>query len=185
MIDYKSYVETVILRGTFVLSEMEDKINKLWVEGKLTDADREALLPMAAEYADDVFQTNVLERLTKVEHDIWEILHPVDQYRVWSKGMDVLRHEIVRYDVTGDGELDLCQYNGGRASTISWIGGIEGWQLLDRELNIIANIVRDADKNFIIVPIEPEPEPEPEPTPEPEPSPEPEPDPEPTPEEDA
>ena len=159
MIDYKSYVETVILRGTFVLSEMEDKINKLWVEGKLTDADREALLPMAAEYADDRFQIDVMEQLADLGRRVWALENPVDQYRVWYKGLEVLKHEIVRYDVTGDGEYDLCQYNGGRASTVSWIGGIDGWQLLDRELNVVANIIRDADKNFIIVPIEPEPEP--------------------------
>jgi hypothetical protein len=55
---------------------------------------------------------------------------------------------------------------------VSWIGGIDGWQLLDRELNIVAVITRDADKNFIITPIEPEPTPEPEPEPEPEPTPE-------------
>ena len=166
MIDYKSYVETVILRGTFVLSEMEDKINKLWVEGKLTDADREALLPMAAEYADDVFQTNVLERLTKVEHDIWEILHPTDIYPVWQKGQTSERGVVYRFDVTGDGEYDLVRYDGGRQSTSLSIGKIEGWHMLDRELNIVATITRDANGGYVITPI-PEPEPEPEPTPEP------------------
>ena len=160
MFSYKDYVESVILRGDFILDSMEEKIDKLWVEGKLTNEEREELLQLAADNAKDVFQTDVLERLTKVEHDIWEILHPVDQYRVWYKGLEVLQHEIVRYDVTGDGELDLCQYNGGRASTVSWIGGIDGWNLLDRELNVVAVITRDADKNFIITPIETEPEPE-------------------------
>jgi hypothetical protein len=38
--------------------------------------------------------------------------------------------------------------------------------MLDRELNIVATITKDADGNFVITPI-PEPEPEPEPTPEP------------------
>ena len=98
------------MRGTFVLTEMEDKIDKLWVEGKLTDADREALLPMAAEYADDRFQVNVMEQLADLGRRVWALENPVDQYRIWYKGLEVLRHEIVRYDVTGDGELDLCQY---------------------------------------------------------------------------
>jgi hypothetical protein len=159
MIDYAEYLRTIIQRGTFVLSEMEDKINKLWVEGKLTDADREALLPMAAEYADDVFQTNVLERLTKVEHDIWEILHPVDIYVIWHSGYQTKQHEIVRFDVTGDGELDLCQYNGGRSYTALSIGKIEGWNMLDRELNVTHTITRDADGGYVVTPI-PEPEPE-------------------------
>lgn len=166
MIDYCGIIKNYISTGTYVLEQVEQRINQLWIEGKLSDDERAELLQLAADGARDVFQTNVLERLTKVEHDVWELLHPVTQYREWYKGLEVLQHEIVRYDVTGNGEYDLCQYNGGRASTVSWIGGIEGWQLLDRELNIVANIIRDADKNFIIVPIEPEPEPTPEPEPE-------------------
>ena len=154
MIDYKSFVEAVILRGDFVLEEMESKISRLWIEGRLTDDERNELIALAADNAKDVFQTDVLARLAKAEHDIWELKHPVDQYRVWYKGLEVLQHEIVRYDVTGDDELDLCQYNGGRASTVSWIGGIDGWNLLDRELNVVAVITRDADKNFIITPVE-------------------------------
>jgi hypothetical protein len=157
--EYRRYLEIAILRGDYVLEDMEKRIDQLWIEGKLTEDERNELIILAADHAKDVFQTDVLARLAKVEHDVWELLHPVDQYRVWYKGLEVLQHEIVRYDVTGDGEYDLCQYNGGRASTVSWIGGIDGWQLLDRELNVTANIVRDADKNFIIVPIEPTPEP--------------------------
>jgi hypothetical protein len=72
--------------------------------------------------------------------------------------------------VTGDGEYDLCQYNGGRASTSLSIGKIEGWNMLDRELNIVATITRDADGGYIVEYITPDEdeEPEPEPTPEPE-----------------
>lgn len=168
MLNYREYVEAVILRGDFVLDDMESKISRLWIEGHLTDDERNELIALAADHAKDVFHTNVLERLAKVEHDIWEILHPVDQYRIWYKGMEVLKHEIVRYDVTGDGELDLCQYNGGRSYTALSIGKIEGWNLLDRELNVTHTITRDAEGNYVLTPIpEPEPEPEPEPTPEP------------------
>jgi len=163
MIDYKSYVETVILRGTFVLSEMEDKINKLWVEGKLTDADREALLPMAAEYADDRFQVNVMEQLADLELRVYNLEFPVDQFPVWQQGQVSTKGQVYRFDVTGDGELDLVRYDGGRASTSLSIGKIEGWHMLDRELAIVATITRDADKNFIITPVNTEPEPEPEP----------------------
>jgi hypothetical protein len=159
MIDYKSYVETVILRGTFVLSEMEDKINKLWVEGKLTDADREALLPMAAEHADDVFQINVLERLAKVEQDIYELKFPTDIYPIYERGQTSIKGQVYRADVTGDGEYDLVRYDGGRQSTSLSIGKIEGWHLLSRELEVVATISKDADGNYVIEPIEPEPEP--------------------------
>lgn len=170
MVDYEGIIRNYIASGTYVLESLEGRIDQLWVEGKLTDEQRAELLNLAAEGARDVFQTDVLARLSKVEHDVWELLHPVDSYRVWYKGLEVLQHEIVRYDVTGDGELDLCQYNGGRASTVSWIGGIEGWNLLDRELNIVAVITRDADKNFIIEYITPDEDEEPESTPEDEPT---------------
>jgi hypothetical protein len=60
----------------------------------------------------------------------------------------------VRYDVTGDGELDLCQYNGGRSYTSLSIGKIEGWNLLDRELNRTHTITRDADGGYVLTPIE-------------------------------
>lgn len=58
------------------------------------------------------------------------------------------------FDVTGDGNLDLCRYDGGRASTSLSIGKIEGWHLLDRELENVATITRDADGGYIITPIE-------------------------------
>jgi hypothetical protein len=85
---------------------------------------------------------------------------------IWENGYKTQQHEIVRYDVTGDGELDLCQYNGGRSYTALSIGKIEGWNMLSRELEIVATITRDADGGYIVTPI-PEPEPEPEPDEEP------------------
>jgi len=163
MIDYKEYVKMAIERRDYQLEDMEDRINRLWIDGKLSNDDRETLLQLAADNARESLQVDVYEKLADLDARVYELEHPTDIYRIWSKGMQVAQHEIVRYDVTGDGELDLCQYNGGRASTVSWIGGIDGWNLLDRELNIVAVITRDADKNFIITPIEPEPEPEPEP----------------------
>jgi hypothetical protein len=157
MIDYKEYVKMAIERRDYQLEDMEDRINRLWIDGKLSNADREGLLQLAADNARESLQVDVYEKLADLDARVYELEHPTDIYRIWSKGMQVAQHEIVRYDVTGDGEYDLCQYNGGRASTVSWIGGIEGWNMLDRELNITHVITRDADKNFVLTPIEPEP----------------------------
>ena len=162
MVDYKGYVEAVILRGDFVLDEMEAKISRLWIEGHLTDDERNELIALAAEHAKDVFQTDVLAKLADLERRVYELEHPTDIYPIWTAGYQTQQHEIVRYDVTGNGELDLCQYNGGRAYTSLSIGKIEGWNMLDRELNIVAIISRDADGGYVVTPI-PEPEPEPEP----------------------
>lgn len=162
MVDYSQIIRNYISAGNYVLESVEGRINTLWVEGKLSDEERMELLSLAAEHAKDVFQTDVLARLTKVEHDVWELQHPVDQYPIWTAGYQTQQHEIVRFDVTGDGELDLCQYNGGRPYTSLSIGKIEGWNMLDRELNPTHTITRDADGGYVVTPI-PEPEPEPEP----------------------
>jgi len=170
MLNYKEYVKTTIERRDYVLADMEERIDKLWVEGKLTDADRNELMQLAADNAKDEYQIDVTKKLADLERRVWELEHPVEQYVIWTAGYQTKQHEIVRYDVTGDGELDLCQYNGGRASTALSIGKIEGWNMLDRELNIVAMITRDADGGYIVTPINP-PEPEPEPEPEEEPTP--------------
>ena len=145
MIDYESAVRTVIASGSYILSDLEDRIDALWVEGKLSDSQRAELKRLAAEGARDELQIDIMGKLADLEQRVWELEHPVDQYVIWTNGYQTKQHEIVRYDVTGDGELDLCQYNGGRTSTGLSIGKIEGWNMLDRELNIVATITRDAD----------------------------------------
>ena len=168
MIDFYGIIRNFIASGDYVLEDIEGRINTLWVEGKLTDEQRAELLDLAAQNAKDVFQVDVLAQLADLNQRVYLLEHPVDQYVIWTAGYQTNQHEIVRYDVTGDGELDLCQYNGGRSYTGLSIGKIEGWNMLDRELNIVATITRDADGGYVVTPI---PEPEPEPTPEPEPEP--------------
>jgi len=182
VIDFVGIIRNYIATGDFVLEQVEGRIDQLWVEGRLTDEQRAELKQLAADGARAELQIDVVGKIADIERRVWELEHPVDSYVIWTAGYQTNQHEIVRYDVTGDGELDLCQYNGGRDYTGLSIGKIEGWNLLDRELNIVATISRDADGGYIITPIhEPEPEPslEPEPTPEPEPEPTPEPEPEP------
>ena len=158
MIDYENAIRSLISFGGYTLEEMEERIERLWVEGKLTTAQRDELRTLAAEQARDADQLDVAEKLADLEHRVWELEHPVDQYEIWTAGKTTQQHEIVRYDVTGDGELDLCQYNGGRSYTSLSIGKIEGWNLLDRELTPTHTITRDADGGYVLTPIEPEPE---------------------------
>ena len=169
MIDYAQAVKTVIEGGSYVLEQLEDRIDQLWVEGKLTDGQRAELKRLAAEGARDEMQIDVVAKLADLEQRVYNLEHPTDIYEIWTPGKVTAKGEIVRFDVTGDGEYDLCQYNGGRASTSLSIGKIEGWNMLDRELNIVATITRDAEGGYVVTPI-PEPEPEPEPAPEPEPN---------------
>lgn len=160
--DYKAFLITVIMRGGYVLADIEQRIDKLWLEGKITEQDREELLPMSAQYAQDQYQVDVVAKLADLEKRVYDLEHPIDQYEIWTPGKTTQQHEIVRFDVTGDGEYDLCQYNGGREYTTLSIGKIEGWNMLDRELNPTHVITRDASGGYILTLIEPEPVEEPD-----------------------
>jgi len=163
MVDYEGIIRSYIASGTYVLAQLEGRIDALWIEGKLTDEQRSELLQLAADKAKDVLQINIVEKIANLETRVYDLEHPTDIYPVWQTGQVSERGVVYRFDVTGDGELDLVRYDGGRASTSLSIGKIEGWHMLDRELNVVAVITRDADKNFIITPVNTEPEPEPEP----------------------
>lgn len=152
--DYYGILKSAIGFGGYVLAEMEAKIDRLWVEGHLTTEQRTELRTLAAESAREADQTDVLAVLADLQRRVWELEHPTDQYAIWQAGYQTQKGEIVRFDVTGDGELDLCQYNGGRSYTGLSIGKIEGWNLLDRELNATHTITRDADGGYVLTAIE-------------------------------
>lgn len=152
--DYYGIIKSAIGFGGYKLAEMEERIDRLWVEGHLTTEQRTELRTLAAESAREADQTDVLAVLADLQHRVWELEHPTSQYAIWTTGYQTQQHEIVRYDVTGDGELDLCQYNGGRSYTGLSIGKIEGWHLLDREL-VATHTIRKVDGGFELTPIEP------------------------------
>ncbi len=154
--DYYGIIKSAIGFGGYVLADMEAKIDRLWVEGHLTTDQRTELRTLAAESAREADQTDVLAALADLQHRVWELEHPTSQYAIWEPGYQTQQHEIVRFDVTGDGELDLCQYNGGRSYTGLSIGKIEGWNLLDRELNPTHAITRDADGGYVLTPVVPD-----------------------------
>lgn len=152
MIDYEQHLRTVIRTGDYILTDLENRIDALWIEGHVTDAARIELKVMAAENARDSY-ADLVAAIHSLEI---RVLHLEDaQYAIWVSGYQTQQHEIVRYDVTGDGELDLCQYNGGRSYTGLSIGKIEGWNLLDRELTP-THVIRKVDGGYELTPIEEE-----------------------------
>lgn len=166
MTNYEGIIRTIIAGGSYVLEELEGRIDALWVEGRLTDSQRAELKRLAADGARDSTQVDIIAKLAEMETRIYNLEHPTDIYPVWQTGQVSERGVVYRYDVTGDGELDLVRYDGGRASTSLSIGKIEGWHMLDRELNVIAGITRDADGGYVIEYIAPDEEPETTPEPE-------------------
>jgi len=154
MIDFYQALKTIIPRGEYALEQMEDRINTCWLDTRITTEQRDELLTLSAECAKDEYQVDVLGKLAELEARVYDLEHPTDIYPVWQRGQISERGVVYRYDVTGDGELDLVRYDGGRASTSLSIGKIEGWHLLNRELENVAAITRDADGGYVITPIE-------------------------------
>lgn len=156
MIDYYEALHTSIGFGNYILSEMEDRIDRIWIEGHLTDDQRNELRTLAAESSqeDREFLNQVKDIVSDLQNRVYELEHPTDIYPIWKAGYITKKHEIVRYDVTGDGELDLCRYDGGRSETSLGIGKINGWHMLNRELENTHDITRDENGNFVVTPIE-------------------------------
>ena len=153
--DYKELIVKVIEQGSYELADMEQRITRLWLEGKITESDRDELMPMAAQYANERYQIDVLAKIANLEQRVYNLEWPTDQYVIWQAGYQTKQGETVRYDVTGDGEYDLCRYDGGRSYTALSIGKIEGWHLTDREGNATHTITRDSDGGYVLTPIEP------------------------------
>ena len=160
MIDYYNALVTTIIRGTYLLEDMEDRIERCWLDTRITMEQRDDLLSFAADQAKDEYQIDILAKLTDLETRVYELEHkddpdPAEQYPVWEQGMITPQHGIVRWDVTGDGVYDLCRYDGGRSQgTASKVGGIEGWYLLDAELNATHEIHRNSDGTYTLTPVE-------------------------------
>lgn len=134
----RTYIESAILTGNYVLSEMEDRIQKMFMMGKITDEDMLYLLQLAAEHAKDSLQIDVVEKLKELEDRIYALEHPVEpDYVIWIPGYVTKKGETVKYDYDNDGVYDLLRYDGGRNETSLKPGKIDGWHVVDAQGNIL------------------------------------------------
>lgn len=134
----KEFLEGIIRTGNYVLSEMEERIEKLYALGKLTTDELEELLTLAAENAKDAMQIDVTEKLKELEDRIYALEHPVEpDYVIWYSGYVTKKNETVRFDYNSDGEYDLLRYDGGRNETALAPGKIDGWHVVDAQGNIL------------------------------------------------
>ena len=145
--------------GNFNLSEMETKIDTLWVKGSLTEAERNELLELAAAKANDLNQIDVVARIAELERRVYALENPAEEeqqevvYPVWESGYITSKGEIVRFDYDNDGNLDLLRYDGGRATTSLSPGKIDGWHVVDFGGNILGTFYKGE-----FTPVNPEPE---------------------------
>ena len=144
--------KTVINGGCFVLTDMEEKIEASYIEGKLSLEEKVELGALAAERADDCKQIDVATMLADLEQRVAAL--ESKGVVVWVAGMVTKKGQTVLYDVDKDGVLDYCRYDGGRASTSSSPGKITGWVKTDANGNVTHTIEKDENGAIILVPVE-------------------------------
>lgn len=148
----KDFIESVIRTGNYVLSEMEERIQKMYVMGKISEEDMVYLLNLADENADDSKQVNVVALIADLEKRV-AVLESAGVV-VWVSGMVTAKGQTVLYDIEKVGTLRYCRYDGGRASTALSPGKIDGWVVLASAGGEITHrIEKDENGNVILVPV--------------------------------
>lgn len=129
----KNYIKT----ETYNLDDLTKKIDKMYIEDKLTEAERDELILLATENAKDEKQVDLYEKLVDLEHRI--VALETADFVVWEAGYTTKQGETVKFDYNGDGELDLLRYDGGRSYTALKPGKIDGWHVVDSQGNILGD----------------------------------------------
>lgn len=151
----KDFIESIIATGNYVLSEMEERIQKMYVMGKLTEDDMTYLLNLAANSADDSLQINIVAKLAELEARIAKIESA--GVVVWKSGMSTAKGQTVLYDILKDGTMRYCRYDGGRSATSLSPGKIDGWVILESAGGRVTHTVgKDADGKIILISVEEE-----------------------------
>jgi len=159
----KDFIESILKTGNYNLTEMETRIQKMYVMGKLTTEELEYLLAFAADNAKDEKQIDVTAKLKELEDRIYVLEHPVEpDYAVWVPGYVTKKGEVVKFDYDNDEVLDLLRYDGGRTETALKPGKIDGWHVVDAQGNILGTYYNGEFTPVNAQVSEPEPEEEPE-----------------------
>lgn len=132
---YKEIFITLIKSGNYNLDELSVKLDKMYIEGKLTEAERDELLLMATDGAKDSAQIDLYEKIVDLEHRV--VALETKDIPEWYAGYVTRKGETVKFDYDNDGTLDLLRYDGGRSETALKPGKIDGWHVVDSEGNIL------------------------------------------------
>ena len=133
---YKEIFLTVIKSGNYNLDELSVKLDKMYIEGKLTEADRDELLQLATDGARDEKQIDIYAKLIDLEHRV-NAFENKDEYATWVVGYVIKKGETVKFDYNDDKVLDLLRYDGGKSETALAPGKISGWHVVDKDGNIL------------------------------------------------
>lgn len=133
----KNYIKT----ETYNLDDLTRKIDKMFIEDKLTEAERDELILLATENARDSAQVDLFNKIVDLEHRIVVLESAMTTTEpepvVWYSGYVTKKNEVVKFDYDNDGTLDLLRYDGGRNETALKPGKIDGWHVVDKDGNIL------------------------------------------------
>lgn len=133
--NYTNYLKQFIETGNFNYEDIAYKLDKMFIEDKLTEADRDELLALAADKAKDAKQIDIYSKLVDLEHRI--VALETADIPIWTAGYTTKKGETVKFDYDKDGEYDLLRYDGGRGQTALSPGKIDGWHVVDSAGNIL------------------------------------------------
>ena len=148
---YEIY-KNVINGGDFLLSSMEEKIETVYAQDKITAEERTELLTLASNMARPEKQIDIVAKLAELEARIAVI--EGSGIVVWTSGMSVAKGQTVLYDVLKDGQLRYCRYDGGRAATSLAPGKIDGWVVLAGVNGAVTHKIVRVDGVNTLVPVE-------------------------------
>lgn len=140
--------KNVIATGEYRISDMEERIETIFAQGKITAEERGELITLANESAKDTLQIDVIAKLAELESRI-SVLESAGVV-VWKSGMSTAQGQTVLYDILKDGVMRYCRYDGGRSATSLSPGKIEGWVILASAGGEITHTV-EKDENGIII----------------------------------
>lgn len=148
---YEIY-KNVINGGDFLLSSMEEKIETVYAQDKITAEERTELLTLASNMARPEKQIDIVAKLAELEARIAVI--EGSGIVVWTYGMSVSKGQTVLYDVLKDGQLRYCRYDGGRSATSLAPGKIDGWVVLAGVNGAVTHKIVRVDGENTLVPVE-------------------------------
>lgn len=145
--------KNVISTGDYNLSAMEERIETVFAQGKITAEERAELLRLADNSAKDTLQIDIAAKLAELESRI-AVLESAGVV-VWKSGMSTAKGQTVLYDILKEGQMRYCRYDGGRSATSLSPGKIDGWVILASAGGAVTHTVqKDADGHIILVPVE-------------------------------
>ena len=144
--------KNVIATGEYRISDMEERIETIYAQGKITAEERAELITLCNESAKDALQIDIIAKLAELESRI-SVLESAGVV-VWKSGMSTAQGQTVLYDILKDGVMRYCRYDGGRAATSLSPGKIEGWVILASAGGEITHTVeKDENGTIILVPV--------------------------------